>query len=228
MVEKKRVKMAAVMVFVVVAGAIYAFRTSGGEMDAPTERPPFVSEAVGQGTDAVETTGEADAKMTEAPAEESSGVESERVFVHVCGEVNVPGVYELAGGARMNEAVEMAGGFTRKAARDGMNLALPVTDGQQVYVPSKKEAKASRQAVTGAGGKAADAEVAGDANGGRVNLNTATKEELMTLTGVGEAKADAILMYREENGGFGKVEDVMKITGIKEGVFNQIKDDITV
>lgn len=142
------------------------------------------------------------------------------VFVYVCGAVNAPGVYELAAGARVFEAVALAGGMTEEASAESVNQARSVTDGEQIYVPTADEAKAQG---TGVGENTVT-----EGTDKKININTAGKEELMTLTGIGEAKAQSILDYREEHGGFGSIEELMQIEGIKEGVFNKIKQDIMI
>ena len=136
------------------------------------------------------------------------------ICVYVCGEVHAPGVYELPESARVVDAVEAAGGMTEEASDTWLNLAELLSDGQKIEVPSGSRRKSLEEEK--------------EAETGLVNLNTASAEELMTLTGVGEAKARAILDYREEHGGFQKPEDLMEIPGIKEGVFQKIKDQITV
>ena len=132
-----------------------------------------------------------------------------------------PGVYELEPGSRIYEAVRAAGGMTEAADEYYLNQAEVLNDGQQIYVPSKEEIEAEEKIL----GKPEEIKEEGSK---KVNLNTASKEELMTLTGIGEAKADSIIRYREENGGFQNPEDLMKIEGIKSGVFNKIKEQITV
>lgn len=154
---------------------------------------------------------------------------AEKIWIHVCGQVVSPGVYELAPGSRVYEAIEAAGGLLEEAADDALNMAMELTDGQQLRVPTIEEAQAAggifdpgslkgAEAVSGAGGF-------GD---GRVNLNTAGKEELMQLSGIGEARAEAIMAYRTEHGKFQRIEDIMKVSGIKEAAFEKIRDDITV
>ena len=151
--------------------------------------------------------------------------EKSGVYVYICGEVIKPGVYELSGDSRIYEAVDAAGGFTENAARESVNLASKVSDGMQITIYNKEEA-ASLPA--GSGSAVGNTGQGGTSGSGLVNLNTATKEELMTLKGIGEAKAEDIIRYREKSGGFKKIEDIMKISGIKEAGFQKIKDNITV
>lgn len=143
----------------------------------------------------------------------------DEIFVHVCGEVAHPGVYSLRAGSRLYEAIEAAGGMTDAAAGESLNQAARAEDGQQIYVPSKEEVMQGRT-VQGTESQNLD--------DGKINLNTASKEELMTLNGIGEAKATAIITYREEHGGFQTVEELMEVEGIKEGVFNKVKDQIKI
>lgn len=150
--------------------------------------------------------------------EDSEQEEPAPVFVYVCGAVNAPGVYSMDSTSRVCDAVEMAGGMTADASAESVNQARLVVDGEQIYIPTEEEAAAG-------GGHPAVSQGAAEK---KVNINTAGEEELMTLTGIGEAKASAIISYREKNGGFRSTEELMQIEGIKEGVFNKIKDDITV
>ena len=144
-------------------------------------------------------------------AARDGSVSARTAFVHICGEVVSPGVYEVAEDARICDVLLLAGGFTEHAATDAVNMAQKVTDGMQVVVPSVEEA-AERQAI---------AEAEAD---GRVELNTATMEQLCTLPGIGETRARAILAYREEHGGFSVTEELMQVSGIKEGTFNRLKE----
>ncbi|RHT42717.1 hypothetical protein DW779_07930 [Clostridium sp. AM30-24] len=151
--------------------------------------------------------------------------EKSGIYVYICGEVINPGVYELSGDSRIYEAVDAAGGFTENAARECVNLASKVSDGMQITIYNREEAaslQADSASVDGNAGKS------GTSGSGLVNLNTATKEELMTLKGIGESKAEDIIRYREKSGGFKKIEDIMKISGIKENGFQKIRDSITV
>ena len=151
--------------------------------------------------------------------------EKSGVYVYICGEVIKPGVYELSGDSRIYEAVDAAGGFTENAARECVNLASKVSDGMQITIYNREEA-ASLLADSAPVGE--NAGKSGTSGSGLVNLNTATKEELMTLKGIGESKAEDIIRYREKSGGFKKIEDIMKVPGIKNTAFQKIKENITV
>lgn len=153
------------------------------------------------------------------------------ICVYVCGHVIAPGVYQLIDGSRVCDAINAAGGPSGDADAQMLNQAAAVTDGMRIYVPSKDETKGedrSGQADSGLlNGNTAVAEE-GVQGAGKINLNTATKEQLMTLSGIGESKAQNILDYRQENGAFSKTEDIMNIPGIKQGVYDKIKDHISV
>lgn len=154
--------------------------------------------------------------------EEQEEIEPEAIWVYVCGQVVRPGVYELKMGDRVYQAIEAAGGFTEAASREYWNQAEILSDGQKIYVPTQEETQGSgSDSASGT----ANSEAGED---GRVNLNTASKQELTSLSGIGESRAEAIIRYREENGGFRSIEEIKKIEGIKEGIFEKIKNDITV
>ncbi len=135
----------------------------------------------------------------------------ETIYVYVCGCVNNPGVYALPNGSRICDALAMAGGVDDYAKPEALHQAQPVTDGQTIYVPSKEEVVA-----------------APDSQDDLININEAGKELLMTLPGIGASKADLIINYRNEHGSFQKIEELMDIPGIKEGLFEKIKDSIKV
>jgi len=139
---------------------------------------------------------------------------NEDIYVYICGCVNNPGVYQCVQGMRVYEAIDMAGGFTEDACTEALNLAELVKDKEKIYVPDVQTASNS--------------ENISDNTSGRININTATIEELMTLPGIGEAKAKDIIAYRTQNGSFTATEDIMKISGIKEAAYAKIRDYITI
>ena len=152
------------------------------------------------------------------------------IYVHVCGQVKEPGVYPLKEGSRLYEAIEMAGGVTEKGVCDALNLAAVLEDGMRIMVPDKEQAaewtQEGKSLADSPGVTAKGTPDQGAA--GKVNLNRASVQELMTLSGIGQSRAEAIVRYREEIGSFQTIEDVMKVSGIKENAFNKIKDNITV
>lgn len=170
-----------------------------------------------------ESGGSAEAVGMDAAGTEAAGTEAV-CYVHICGAVASPGVYEMEEGQRIYQVVERAGGYTQDAAVDYLNLAEPVADGMKLIVPTKEELLA--EPAGSLHGTATSQEAA--AQPARINLNTATKEQLMELSGIGEARAGDIIRYREEQGGFQRIEDIMNIPGIKNAAFEKIKDRVTV
>lgn len=149
-------------------------------------------------------------------SEETEETEATQVCVYVCGQVQAPGVYYLDAGSRICDAVSAAGGCLDTADTCAVNQAERLVDGSRIYIPQEGET-----AVSISTGDIPQAD-------GLVHLNRADKETLMTLPGIGETKADAILEYRDSHGGFTKKEELMDIPGIKDGVFRKIEDYITV
>lgn len=166
--------------------------------------------------------------------------EAKTLVVHICGAVSAPGVYELPAGSRIIDAVEAGGGFLPEADEACCNLAEEIVDGCQIYIMTKSESCADGQTEKKAGIQTSpdsdmqttDRNVRSNSapalENGLVNLNTADVAALMTLPGIGESRAKAIISYREQQGAFTKIEDIMKISGIKQAAFSKIKDKITV
>ena len=156
-------------------------------------------------------------QLTE-PAQDGSAQrtsDGERLAVYVCGAVKCPGVYELAVGSRIYEAIALAGGMTDDASPTAVNQAQVLTDGEMIEILTVDEAEEQHAAQ--------EAE-----SDGKVNINTADVEELKTLPGIGDAKANSILAYREQHGAFASIEDIKNIEGIKDGVFARLEDCIKV
>ena len=161
--------------------------------------------------------------------EDSGGREEERaepLAVHVCGRVAVPGVYELEAGSRICDAVEAAGGMLQDAADECINQAAFLEDGQKIYIPSREEVQEQSANGLWQNDNSVNNSAGTSESDDRVNINRAGKEELMTLTGIGERKAEAILEYRQTHGGFDSVEELMQVEGIKQGTYEKIKDQI--
>ena len=175
-----------------------------------------------------------------AELSDASSEEEKTLVVHICGAVSAPGVYELPAGSRIIDAVEAGGGFLPEAEEACCNLAEEIVDGCQIYIMTKSESCADGQTEKKAGIQTSpdsdmqttDRNVRSNSapalENGLVNLNTADIAALTTLPGIGESRAKAIISYREQHGAFAQIEDIMKISGIKQAAFSKIKDKITV
>ena len=252
---KSRLQVLVVLLFIGIAGAVFVFsgKNEGKETglkvvedisqgsanysksgydktadltDVDNKKEEFTKNGRGKSVD-IQPTGE-----------ETPNVGAGRIFVHVCGAVRREGVYELSPDARVVDAIRAAGGCTKKAASFGINQAEALKDGVQVYVPTKAELKKETNGAdrvlasigvegvhTGLSSQGLNSGEGGDA---LININLATKEELMKLNGVGEAKAELIITYRQAKGGFKDIKDIMKIKGIKQKFFDKIKDKICI
>lgn len=144
------------------------------------------------------------------------------ILVHISGAVAQPGVYSLSAGSRMQDAVQAAGGLLPQADPDGVNLAAFLQDGAQVVIPTIAPTPLpNSQATPGSGSRSPDVQVL-------ININTATQAELESLPEIGPSIAKEIIAYRQKNGLFKKIEDIMKVKGIGEKIFEAIKLLITV
>lgn len=197
------------------------------------------SEMMLAGTDseaATEVSGQEDG-IPVLEEEETSGqpvvfVEDAKITVHVCGAVQSCGVYELGEGSRVMDAVLAAGGFLEDADEEYVNLATLLADGDKVRIPTQNETAelAAGDGISEVGGVIGPGSMEETENAvqKKVNINTADAQELCTLPGIGQTRAESILSYRNEHGGFVRIEDIMQVSGIKENSFEKIKDKITV
>jgi competence protein ComEA len=158
------------------------------------------------------------------PGASAPGPSGTPLLVHVAGEVRRPGVYRVPRGARIHDAVQLAGGLTRRAEQAGVNLVARVTDGQQVVVPRRGAAAApgppgaaSASPEGGAGGSA----------GPKVSLATATPEQLDAIDGIGPTLARRIVEYREQHGGFRSIDELRQVEGIGEKRFESLREAVT-
>lgn len=151
--------------------------------------------------------------------------DSDTVLVHICGEVRTPGVYELTADSRICDVLLLAGGFTADADTEAVNMAAGIEDGMQIVIPTETD---RTQEMTGNSSYRTGETAAGKTESQLVNINTADKETLMSLPGIGAGKAEAVIAYREAGGVFKDIKDIMLVDGIKEGVYAKIKDKICV
>lgn len=151
------------------------------------------------------------------------------IAVHVIGAVPRPGLYEFAEGARVQDAIDASGGLLASADISRINLAALLEDGQQLSIPYKSGQEPQQEdddslVLPGATATKSPSE----SNQDLININTATAAELDVLPGIGPTIAQRIVDYREENGPFDAIEDIMKVSGVGPSTFDQIKDLITV
>lgn len=204
-------------------------------------------QAESDGSDAGNGTGSDSGKHTsDADIDNGSEAVSDKemqqamIYVDVCGAVANPGVFQLAAGSRVFQAIEAAGGYLPEAALTCVNRAGVLTDGQQLYILTQEEMErqgldpaemsgVSDGQMNGSAGTGQNTEMTAQVQqDNRININTADEAQLTTLTGIGATRAQAIIAYREENGPFAAIEDIMNVQGIKEGTFAKIKDEIVV
>lgn len=202
----KIIKMIAISLFLLLFGGGYLLSHKGTESNSVKQEEKNVSVIVQDEDEKEETS---DKKNT-----------SEKAFIHVhiCGAVKKPGVYELPANTRICDAISAAGGLKKKAAGTDVNQAQLLSDNEQVYIPYKS--KENKGTITDISSNTTEQS--------KINLNTATTEELLTLPGIGESKANSIVQYRQENGKFSSIEEIKNITGIKDGVYSKIEAYITV
>jgi competence protein ComEA len=181
---------------VMVVLGLSQLRRGGGETEASSPAPAKIAVAVSGG--------------------------GERLVIHVAGAVRRPGVYRLRSGSRVDDAVQRAGGATRRADLGGLNLAAELEDGRQVLVPERARGGGGVATAAGSGATAS-----APAPGQPLNLNTATLEQLDTLSGIGPLTAQKILDWREERGGFGSIEELGEIPGIGDKRLASLREEVT-
>jgi len=152
-------------------------------------------------------------------ASEKTTEETGKIIVDIKGEINKPGVYELEGDARVKEVILEAGGLTKQAEEKQLNLAEKLQDQQMIYIPNKEEAEEMEEQ----GDKQAE-----NNNEDTIDINTAEINELQEISGVGPAKAQAIVDYREENGAFESIDELNEISGFGEKTVEKLRDSIKI
>lgn len=228
--KKKQVVVSLASVFILLSGICYS--CAYGDAPSPLLISALSPDKASEEADASETDppkGQGSASGAEmsnlsGPKEEAIGLK-EAIYVHVCGAVVNPGVYQVEPGTRLNNLISLSGGFREDAAKDYMNLAATVFDGERIYIPTLDEVK-ELPATEYQLGEQSNRQ--NEVSNTLVNINTADVNELMTLPGIGQAKAESIVDYRTSKGNFQSKEELMEIPGIKEGLFQKLADKVTV
>lgn len=207
-----------VLVFVVAIAvtAVIVLRSLGDDPAIPAHG--FAPEAIA---------GDAASLGETAPLDATGAAGSDVLMVHVIGEVKRPGVVELSVGARVLDAIEAAGGATERAALSAVNLARTVTDGEQIEVlDAESAASAQQQRADGGLASVPSAPLGGGGGSGVVNVNTASPAELTALSGIGPALAERIVAWREANGRFADVDQLLDVSGIGEKTLDRFRDRV--
>ena len=205
-----KIKIIATITFIILAGTVYSVSRmiKGGKAD---DRIELVV------TDSVISTSDGAGSHFDSSDDSTKDDSNTDIYVHICGAVINPGVYQVPAGTRVYQALELAGGSSDDAYLSGINLADKLADGQKVYIPSEGENAEGILSID-----------SGDVQSVMININTASEAELMTLPGIGQSRAKDIINYRVKNGLFESIDDIMKVSGIKEAAFEKIKDLIKV
>ncbi len=216
MIKSKAIFVCAGLLFVLISGIIYI-------MMASTDAVVFQSEI--ENDERITKEGVIDTDINhldeenvDAELDITQEIVHNDIVVYICGSVTKEGVYSLQEGARVYEALELAGGMTQEAQQGHINLARVLVDGESIYFPTQDEVKTI-------GLTWSEQTQPEDA---RININTASEEELTQLPGIGLAKAKAIIAYRKNNSMFKKIEDIMEVPGIKKNTFENIKEQISI
>ena len=205
-----KIKIIATITFIILAGTVYSVSTmiKGGKAD---DRIELVV------TDSVISTSDEAGSHFDSSDDSTKDDSNTDIYVHICGAVINPGVYQVPAGTRVYQALELAGGSSDDAYLSGINLADKLADGQKVYIPAEGENAEGILSIDSGGVQSV-----------MININTASEAELMTLPGIGQSRAKDIINYRVKNGLFESIDDIMKVSGIKEAAFEKIKDLIKV
>ncbi|WZL71554.1 helix-hairpin-helix domain-containing protein [Clostridiaceae bacterium 35-E11] len=147
-------------------------------------------------------------------------IEEKWIYIDICGEIKKPGVIKVLEGARVIDAVELAGGLLETADRRQVNMARILLDGEQIYIPKIGDNMNSTDSANNLSTTRSTSS--------KININTASKEELETLNGIGQSLAERIIQYREANGNFKDIKDIMKVSGIGEKKFEGIREHISI
>lgn len=196
----------------------YTYELEGGEQTR-------VMQESGDGQGGADQSAKESLAQAEGPADATADRTAEaadsknEIYVQINGAVKYPGVYKVQDDARIFDVVELAGGMTEDAEPEAVNQALPVEDGQMITICTQEEWELAR---------AEEKSPAEQADDGLVDINTADAAKLCTLPGVGQARAESILAYRQEHGGFQSVEEIKQVSGIKDGLYTKIKDKIKI
>ncbi len=227
---KKKERIIGAIVLLVVLGSILLFVSN---MRKPQEfsQKEVLEMFNEEGDSGMESTKKISSKSETVNEEKNQDEKAERknIVVEIKGEVVKPNVYTLAENSRVNDIIEKAGGLTSEANINNINRASLLSDGECIVIRNINDKDAdvqeenlnSKVNTLSQGGNVAS-------NGDSININTASKDELKTLSGIGDTKAEAIIEYRDSNGGFKSIDELKNVSGIGEGTLNKIREKINI
>lgn len=155
-------------------------------------------------------------------------IEVPPLIIHIAGAVKIPGVYQLKSTDRIVDAVKIAGGATEEANLDLINLAALLKDGQKIIIPYKTYSETGEEINTNTYNYVASAYSSSGSTSAKININTANANMLQNLPGIGPVLSERIIEYRNQNGLFGVIDDIIDVSGIAEKKYEGIKDQICV
>lgn len=227
---KKKERIIGAIVLLVVLGSVLLFVSN---MRKPQEfsQKEVLEMFNEEGDSGMESTKKISSKSETVNEEKNQDEKAERknIVVEIKGEVVKPNVYTLAENSRVNDIIEKAGGLTSEANINNINRASLLSDGECIVIRNINDKDAdvqeenlnSKVNTLSQGGNVAS-------NGDSININTASKDELKTLSGIGDTKAEAIIEYRDSNGGFKSIDELKNVSGIGEGTLNKIREKINI
>ncbi len=206
----KEQKLLMLLAFLLILGVVLRFALppdSSIAMQKGAAEKPAVS---------MDDTGKTPTAISSVEGAEADKKDEKMIVVHMAGAVARPGVYHLPEGSRIYQLLEEAGGALAEGELERINLAQPLVDGQQVFLPRKGEEGYEQKVLTGDGAAV------------RININTAGREQLESLPGIGAVKAQSIINYRLQNGPFQSIDNLLEVSGIGDKTLEGIKELITV
>ena len=217
----KKIGLISVLVIVIIS-ALIIYNISGfNELNKNNNESIFVDEEnIDNEEDFQKSSHVGDNKEIEGNT--NNRLQSKTIIVEIKGQVMKPDVYTLDENAIINDLINLAGGVTENADLSSINRAKKLQNHEMIYIADKNQSNNSQESVKSSG------EASSSVSQSLVDINTATVEQLKTLNGIGDSKAESIIEYREQNGGFKSVEEIKNVTGIGEKMFEKIKDKITI
>lgn len=225
---KQKIIFGVIIGFMVIFILIYFIMNAGNIMNSNNSNTLDLEDGLLDLNDIEETIegSEESESIEENTNDEEKDEELEEIVVHITGEINKPGIVTLKENSRIADAINAAGGTTKEADLNQINLAYILEDGQKIYIPNKNEKIEDNEYIIDGNGNNEGS--TNKKEGDKVNINEAMQTELEELPGIGPSLASRIIEYREVNGKFEKIEDLQNVKGIGDAKFGEIKDKVSI